>query len=149
MHVDEKEAKPAGTRTEPVSEPLKNLANTESKPLSKDEADEIFVNAVAEIPTQPLPKRTTREETQALIFLSIFVLSFIAGSLIALITYPTVTVTLVPIQKSRELTTTLAIPTRSLPPVTLSKSMKAPTTGHGQQDASRAKGAVTFYNGLF
>src|SRR5947208_11252063 len=85
MQVEEKEAKLAVTPTEPVSEPLKNLANTESEPLSKDEADEIFVNAVAEIPTQPLPKRRTREEMHALLFLSVLVLSFLAGSLIALI----------------------------------------------------------------
>src|SRR5207248_9255635 len=100
MQVDEKETKPAVTPTEPVSEPLKNLANTESEPLSKEEAEEIFVNAVSEIPTQPLPKRRTREEIHALLFLSVLVLSFLAGSLIALIIYPTVTITLVPVQKS-------------------------------------------------
>jgi len=149
MHVDEKETKPAVTPTEPVSEPLKNLANTESEPLSKEEADEIFVNAVSEIPTQPLSKRRTREEIHALILLYVLVLFFIAGSLIALIIYPTVTITLVPVQKSTQLTTTLPIATRSLPPITLSKSLTAPTTGHGHQTATRATGNLTFYNGLF
>ncbi len=137
------------TPTEPVSEPLGSLANTESEPLSKDEADEIFLNAVSEIPTQPLPKRTTREEIHALLFLYVLVLSFLAGSLIAFITYPTVTITLVPVYKSTQLTTTLAIPTRNLSPVTLSKSLSAPTTGHGHQEATTARGSLTLYNGLF
>src|SRR5438067_12702218 len=122
MHVDEKETKQAVTPTEPISEPLKNLANTESEPLSKEEADEIFFEAVSEIPTQPLPKPTTREEIHALLFLSVLVLSFLAGSLIALIIYPTVTIMLVPVQKSTQLTTTLTIPTRNLPPDTLKQS---------------------------
>ncbi len=148
MHVDEKEAKPAVIPTEPVSEPL-HFAHSESEPLSKAEADEIFFEAVSEIPTQPLPKLTTREEIHALLFLSILVLSFIAGSLIALTTYPTVTIDLVPISKHAVFTTPLAIPTRTLPPVTLSKSFTATTTGHGHQDARNATGTLTFYNGLF
>jgi len=148
MHVDEKETKPSETPTEPVSEPL-HFAHSESEPLSKAEADEIFFEAVSEIPTQPLPKLTTREEIHALLFLSVLVLSFLAGSLIALIIYPTVTITLVPVQKSTQLTTTLPIATRSLPPITLSKSLTAPTTGHGHQTATRATGNLTFYNGLF
>ena len=140
MHVDEKETTPAVTPTEPVSEPLKNLATTESEPLSKDEADEIFFHAVSEIPTQPLPKRSTREETHALIFLYVLVLSFIAGSLIGILTYPTVTIDLVPISKHAVFTTLLEIPTRTLPPVTLSKSLTATTTGKGHQDERAATG---------
>src|SRR5947209_17259294 len=116
MQVDEKEAKPAGTPTEPVSEPLE-FAHSESEPLSKDEADEIFFHAVAEIPTQPLPKRRTREERQAVLFLSVLMLSFLGGSLIALLTYPTVTIDLVPIAKHAMLTTQLNIPTRTFVPV--------------------------------
>src|SRR6266566_7844470 len=145
MQVEEKASRPPLTPTEPIT----SLANTESEPLSQEEADEIFFEAVSEIPTQPLPKLTTREEIHALLFLSVLVLSFLAGSLIALIIYPTVTITLVPVQKSTQLTTTLPIATRSLPPITLSKSLTAPTTGHGHQTATRATGNLTFYNGLF
>jgi len=149
MHVEEKEAKLAGTSTEPVSEPLTPLAHSESEPLSQEEADEIFLNAVSEIPTQPLPKLTTREEIQALLFLSILVLSFIVGSFIALITYPTVTIDLVPISKHVSLTTQLTLPVRTIAPVTLTKTATAPTTGKGHQDATRAGGTLSFYNGLF
>src|SRR6266699_2992997 len=74
MHVDEKETKPAGTPTEPVSEPL-NFAYLESEPLSKEEADEIFVNAVSEIPTQPLSK--LREQKIAARHFTLVVLLFI------------------------------------------------------------------------
>ncbi len=149
MNVEEKETKPAVTPKEPVSEPLKNLANAQSEPLSQEEADEIFLNAVSEIPTQPLPKLTTREEIQALLFLSILVLSFIVGSFIALITYPTVTIDLVPISKHVSLTTQLTLPVRTIAPVTLTKTATAPTTGKGHQDATRAGGTLSFYNGLF
>jgi len=148
MHVDEKETKPAGTPTEPVSEPL-NFAYLESEPLSKEEADEIFVNAVSEIPTQPLSKRRTREEIHALILLYVLVLFFIAGSLIGILTYPSVTIDLVPMSKRVSVLTQLSIPTRTLPPVTLSKSLTATTTGKGYQVARRATGNLTFYNGLF
>src|SRR5437016_3923134 len=103
MHVEEKEAKPAGTLTEPVSEPLKNLANIEREPLSKEEADEIFFHAVAEIPTQPLPKYTQKQQELAErhfnICIILFVLSLLAGSMIALINQPVVTVTLIPLEK--------------------------------------------------
>jgi len=145
MQVEEKASRPPLTPTEPIT----SLANTESEPLSQEEADEIFFEAVSEIPTQPLPKLTTREETQAIILMYVFVLSFIIGSLIALITNPTVTIDLVPISKHVSVTTQLAISTRTLPPVTLSKSLTAPTTGKGHQDARRATGTLTFYNGLF
>src|SRR6266567_2684048 len=148
MHVDEKETKPAGTPTEPVSEPL-NFAYLESEPLSKEEADEIFVNAVSEIPTQPLSKRRTREEIHALILLYVLVLFFIAGSLIGILTYPSVTIDLVPMSKRVSVLTQLSIPTRTLPPATLSKSLTATTTGKGYQVARRATGNLTFYNGLF
>ncbi len=141
------------TPIEPTSEPLTTLDETQSVPLSPEEADEIFLQAVAEIPTQPLPRFPAREKALAerwfLIFVGIMVVSFLIGSLIGIVTYPTVTVTLVPVHKSTHVTTTLAIPTRSLPPVTLTKSLSTPTTGHGHQDATRATGTLTFYNGLF
>ncbi len=151
MHVDEKEATPAGTPTEPVNEPLKTLANAQSEPLSIDEADEIFFHAVSEIPTQPLAK--LREQKIAArhftLVVFLFVFSLLAGSIIAILMYPTVTIELVPISKHAVFTTQLSIPTRTFAPVTLSKSLSAPTTGHGHQNATRAVGIVTFYNGLF
>ena len=38
---------------------------------------------------------------------------------------------------------------RVIPPITLSQSQSAPTTGRGHQDARAATGILTFYNGLF
>ena len=113
MHVDEKEAKQAVTPTEPVSEPL-SLAHLESEPLSKEEADEIFVNAVSEIPTQPLAKlreqKIVARHFTLVVFL--FVFSWLAGSIIAILMYPTVTIELVPISKHVVFRTQLSIPTR-------------------------------------
>ena len=60
MHVEEKEAKPAGTPTEPVSEPLKNLANAQSEPLSKAEAEncnKIDLLTIVQCVTLPSYKR--------------------------------------------------------------------------------------------
>lgn len=82
------------------------------------------------------------------LFLLIFA-SFLGGVILGLVTYPTVTITLVPVSTTVTYTTSLAIPTQSLAPVTITKSQTVPTTGHGHQDARRATGILTFYNGLF
>lgn len=62
---------------------------------------------------------------------------------------PSVTITLVPLSRHTSLTTQLAVPTRPLAPVTLSRSESAPTTGHGHHAATLARGLLTFYNGSF
>ncbi len=71
----------------PISEPLKTLANTESEPLSPEEADEIFLNAIAEIPTQPLDRHYTPQwvidrkiERECLFALLLFIVSAQTGS---------------------------------------------------------------------
>lgn len=48
-----------------------------------------------------------------------------------------------------QITATLDIPTRTLVPVTVTRSQTAPTTGHGYQDARAAMGLLTFFNGRF
>ncbi len=67
----------------------------------------------------------------------------------ALITYPTVTIEVVPVTKSVSVTMPLALSTRALAPVTLTTSLTGPTTGKGHQDARAATGTLIFYNGLF
>ena len=83
-----------------------------------------------------------------MLFFLIFA-SFLAGSIIGLVTYPTVTVTIVPVSKTVILTTQLDLPTHQLAPVTITKSQTAPTTGKGHQNAAAAGGTLTFYNGKF
>ena len=71
-----------------------------------------------------------------------------AGMVWQAITYPHMLVILYTVEKPANITTTLDIPTRTLAPVTLTRSLSTSTTGHGHQDARAATGTLTFYNGL-
>src|SRR6266851_1545809 len=132
---------PPDVVTDPPSEPVTPLADTPD-----DDPEEIFLRAVAEIDTQPLPPQ--QEICWPLIFLTLaFFFSFMGGSIIALLTYPTITIEVMPVTKQVSLTTPLALPTRTLAPVTLTRSLTTGTTGKGHQDARSAAGTLTFYNG--
>src|ERR1700680_4903152 len=103
------------TPTEPVSEPLTSLAPVQQGEEEDDSPDAIFFRAVSEIPTQPLAK--LREQKIAArhftMFTLLFVFSLLAGSIIAILMYPTVTIELVPLSKRAVFTTQLSIPTRT------------------------------------
>ncbi len=114
-----------------------------------DDPDEIFRSAVSEIETQPLPPQPQETPWPVVVLLLAFLVSFVGGTVIALITYPTVTIAVVPVTKSVSVTMPLALSTRALAPVTLTRSETAPTTGKGHQEARAAIGSVTVYNGLF
>jgi hypothetical protein len=133
-----------------TSEPLPPVAVAQAD-AQDDDPEEIFLNAIAEIDTQPLPPQQQPQEIcwPLVILTLVCLLSFAGGTIIGLITYPTVTIDVVPVTRSVALTTPLALPTRTLAPVTLSKAEPAPTTGTGHQDARQATGTLTFYNGLF
>ncbi len=117
----------------------------------RDDPDEIFLNAVAEIDTQPLVKKTTLTLRWQDVFQTLLCVSMIAGSIIGmvwqLINYPRTIVTILPVTHAVTLTTALDVPLRALAPVTLTRSATAPATGHGHQDALCATGTLTFYNG--
>jgi hypothetical protein len=142
----EQQATPQASQEVPQTEYFEEYPH-----LTEAEVEETFLNAVAEIPTQPLVRPKTPQEQvaerQVCLLLAVFVLSFLAGTALALFTYPTVTVVITPISKRVTYTTRLAIPIRSLAPVTLTKTGTAPTTGTGHQAATRASGTLTFYNG--
>lgn len=111
-----------------------------------DDPDEIFFKAVAEIDTQPLsPPQEIYWPTVFLLLL--FFCSYVGGTIIALLTYPTVTVTVVPVTKRVTLIAPLALPTHTLAPVILMKSLTADTTGTDHQQARSASGTLIFYNG--
>ncbi len=145
------QSKPA----EPVSEPLTSLTPDTAQPSDdeEDSPDAIFLRAVSEIPTQPLPRHTSREEEIVGRYFGIFVLSVVLclliSSIAAVVNQPVVTVTLWPVHKPMQLTTTLPLQTRTLAPVTLTRAAAKPTTGKGHQDARAATGSLTLYNGLF
>ena len=153
MQVEEQKSRPAVTPAEPVSEPLTPLAPDAVQPADDedDSPDAIFLRAVSEIPTQPLPTHRSREEEivgrSFGLFVFIVVLCLLVSSIAAIVNQPVVTVTLWPVYKPMQLTTTLPLQTRTLAPVTLSSTATRPTTGQGHQDARAATGSLTFYNG--
>ena len=61
---------------------------------------------------------------------------------------PPATVTITPLSRDLSAVTTLSFQGRPLGPLTLAQTTTAPATGHWHQDARRARGAITFFNGL-
>jgi hypothetical protein len=61
---------------------------------------------------------------------------------------PPATVTIIPRSRDLSTVTTLSLQGRPLGPLTLAQTATVPATGHRHQDAERARGAITFFNGL-
>jgi hypothetical protein len=61
---------------------------------------------------------------------------------------PPVTVTIIPLSRVLTAITTLSLQGRLLGPLTLAQTATVPATGHLHQGARRARGAITFFNGL-
>src|SRR5713101_5667999 len=108
MQMQEQEAPVSHVQPAPLdphSEPVMPLADAQD-----DDPEEIFLRAVAEIDTQPLPPQ--QEICWPLVIVTLlFFFSFVGGSVIALVTYPTVTIEVVPVSRSATLTMPLALPT--------------------------------------
>ncbi len=119
-----------------------------------DDPEEIFLNAVAEIDTQPLVKSTSRK-TGTFTIADVLEIGFLVcvlcfglfGSAYLAITYPHTLVIVYAKARPASITATLDVPTRTLAPITITRSVTAPTTGHGHQEAQAATGILTFYNG--
>jgi len=136
---------------DPNSQPLIPVSIPEGD-TQDDDPDEIFLNAVAEIDTQPLVKKRKPIviniiDIVQIFFCSSLILCGMVGMVWQCITYPHTLVILYTVEKPANLTTILDIPTRTLAPVTLTREATIPTTGHGHQDARPATGTLTFYNG--
>ena len=122
------------------------------EPLTPEEADEIFRLAEAEL--QPMLEQLRRWRRKDLMyglaeFLCFCIFLFSLGGIVwQCITYPHTLVVLYTKAIPFSTTATLALPTRTLAPVTLTRSATKATTGTGHQDAARATGTLTFYNGL-
>ena len=122
-------------------------------PLTTAAIDAMFVEAISAIPTQPLPRQPSRrprlswqEVVETLLSLAL-ILGSAAGLVWGILTYPGVTVTLVPVEQRSSLTTSLSLSLRPLPSVRLTRSATTPTSGTGRQQAEAARGLLTFYNG--
>src|SRR6266852_943617 len=149
----EQETKNTPAPADPNSQPLQPVTLSEAE-AQDDDPDEIFLNAVAEIDTQPLVKKRKPIVINFIDILQLFfcgslILSGMVGMVWQAITYPHTLVILYTVEKPASITTNLDIPTRTLAPVTLTRSLTIPTTGTGHQDARAATGILTFYNGNF
>jgi hypothetical protein len=81
-------------------------------------------------------------------FYLFLVLSCIAFQVYEILNPPIATVTIIPKSQTVTLTGTVRFG-RVLPALTLSQSQTVATTGKGHQDARRAAGSITLYNGQF
>ena len=152
MHVDEKACNTSVAPTKPISEPLTPLVSdgVQRADDEDDSPDVIFFRAVAEIPTQPLNRHFTPQwelnrQIERECAFALFLFLLLATAIVRIINQPVITVTLVPVHQA--VTTPITTATRTLSPVTITRTLTAPTTGHGHQDATRATGTLTFYKG--
>jgi hypothetical protein len=110
-----------------------------------------IAEAIVQMDTLPLPTIEARKEINwhlvacALLML----LSALAVSFWYAWSYPTVIVSVVPVEKSQSLIVHLSISMRHLATITLTESLSTHTTGKGHQGARPASGTLTFYNGEF
>ncbi len=133
-------------------DPMQPPAERTVEHLTAAEAEEIFRQAEAEI--QPMLERYRRWKRKDLLYglaeffcFCIFLFS-LGGIVWQCITYPHTLVLLYTKAISATTTATLDLPTRTLAPLTITRSATRATTGTGRQDATRATGTLTFYNGL-
>lgn len=75
-------------------------------------------------------------------------LLFLAGSYLLPLFTPTATITIIPIERTITTTIAIQVQARAVAPLTLSQSATVPATGKRHQNATRAEGTITFYNGL-
>ena len=121
--------------------------------LTEEEIEAIFKREEAAI--QPMLESYRRWKRKDLLYaLAEFMcfcifLSSLAGIVWQCITYPHTLVILYTKAIPASTTATLDFPTRPLAPVTITRSATIATTGTGHQDATRAMGSLTVYNGLF
>jgi hypothetical protein len=81
-------------------------------------------------------------------FTVVLCLLFVAGSLLLPVLSPSATITLVPVEQNMSLTRAIQVQGRQLAPLTLALCASVQATGKKHQDAARAAGTITFYNGL-
>ena len=81
-------------------------------------------------------------------FYLFLIVSCIAFQVYEVFNPPIATITIIPKSQTLTLSGTLQLG-RVLQPITISQSQTVTTTGHGHQDARKATGTVTFFNGLF
>ena len=114
--------------------------------LREEEVLEGEVTAVLEPEQTPTPKQ--RPYYLLVVGTILACLLFTGVSLIAPLLTPSAIVTIIPQQEHLATTGTIQLHARLLPALTLSQSTTVSATGKRHQDATRAEGTITFYNGL-
>ncbi|HEY6540894.1 MAG TPA: baseplate J/gp47 family protein [Ktedonobacteraceae bacterium] len=151
MQTTEHDEEPV-TLPDPQSHPLPAVPLAREKEDESDDPDQIFLRAVTEIDTQPLPRKsdpfTLGEVLEICLLVGTLCVSFM-GIVWQCLAYPHTLVVLSTKALPAHITTTLALPTRTVAPVTLTRSATIATTGTGHQDAKAATGHVSFYNGSY
>jgi hypothetical protein len=103
-----------------------------------------------EPPESTEDRRPTKQKPYWLLIpLTIFLcLLFLAGSFLVPLFMPSATVTIIPVERTITMTAAIQVPGRAILPLTLMQNTTVPATGNRDQDATRATGTITFYNGL-
>src|SRR5260370_40795901 len=114
---------PADPNSQPVQPVLLPEVDTQN-----DDPEEIFLNAVAEIDTQPLVKKKKPLEINFIDILQVFfcsslILCAMIGIIWQAITYPHTLIIIYAKEKPAQITTTLAVPTRTLAPETITRPL--------------------------
>ena len=130
-------------------DPTQPPAESAVEHLSAEEAEAIFQREEAAI--QPLfrkMKRDTFIQNTLEVLCWMCIVASLVGMVYQLVTFPHTLILLYTKAIPATTTAPLDLPTRPLVPVTLTRSATRATTGTGHQDATRATGTLTFYNGL-
>jgi len=141
-----------------------NEPQPETPPITQPEAPEPETTAL--VPTEPDviegevieidPPESTEDHTPPkqkpywllIVFTIACCLIYFSASFLVPFFTPSATVTLIPVERTLTTRAVIQVPGRALLPLTLMQSTNAPATGNRHQDATRATGTITLYNGL-
>ncbi len=136
----------------PTIEPEAAQSETAAVVIPPSETEIIEGEVIVLDPSEEIADHTPPKQKPyyLLIPLSLmFCLLFLGVSYLLPLFSPSATVTIIPVERSITTTASIQVQGRTLPPLTLSQSQTIQATGHRHQDEQRARGSITFYNGLF
>jgi hypothetical protein len=151
-NTNEQEPQPEISGPTPPSTPETEIQEQEVTVLVPTEPDIIegeFVEIEQpEASEAPIPPK--QKPYWLLIPLSLILcLSFLGVSYLLPLFSPSATVTVIPVERTITTLAAIQVQGRSLAPLTLMQSSSIAATGKRHQDATRAVGTITFYNGQF
>jgi hypothetical protein len=148
-HINEQELQPGASET--IFSPEPETQEQEVTALIPTEPDVIEGEVIEVQPLEYAEDRIPPKQNPYWLlipFTILMCLSILAISLVQPLVNPSAIVTLVPVERSLSITTSIQVPGRSVAPLTLSQSTSIATTGKRHQKATRAHGTIRLYNGL-